>query len=68
MFLYIYITFSVSHKFWYRFNPEHTFSSEMPEVLGISDEILVMHEGRIKGTLTREEATQEKIMQLAVKV
>ena len=39
-------------------------SSEMPEVLGISDEILVMHEGRIKGTLTREEATQEKIMSI----
>ena len=39
-------------------------SSEMPEVLGISDKILVMHEGRIKGTLSREEATQEKIMSI----
>jgi ABC-type sugar transport system ATPase subunit len=41
-------------------------SSELPEVLGMSDRILVMHEGRITGTLNREEATQEKIMALAV--
>ena len=40
-------------------------SSEMPEVLGMSDRILVMHEGRITGELSREDATQEKIMQLA---
>lgn len=37
-------------------------SSEMPEILGMSDRILVMHEGRIKGELSRDEATQEKIM------
>ncbi len=37
-------------------------SSEMPEVLGISDEILVMHEGRLKGRFARGEATQERIM------
>jgi rhamnose transport system ATP-binding protein len=37
-------------------------SSELPEVLGMSDRILVMHEGRLTGELTREEATQEKIM------
>ena len=37
-------------------------SSEMPEVLGVSDRILVMYEGEIKGELSREEATQEKIM------
>lgn len=41
-------------------------SSEMPEVLGMSDRILVMHEGKIKGTLDREHATQEKIMACAV--
>ena len=41
-------------------------SSELPEVLGMSDRILVMHEGRITGVLEREEATQEKIMSLAV--
>ncbi|CAM2903346.1 sugar ABC transporter ATP-binding protein [Paenibacillus sediminis] len=37
-------------------------SSELPEVMGMSDRILVMHEGRITGHFTREEATQEKIM------
>jgi ribose transport system ATP-binding protein len=40
-------------------------SSELPEILGMSDRILVMHEGRIVGELSREEATQEKIMWLA---
>lgn len=37
-------------------------SSEMPEILGMSDRILVIHEGQLKGSLSREEATQEKIM------
>jgi ribose transport system ATP-binding protein len=36
--------------------------SEMPEVLGMADRILVMHEGRISAELARGEATQEKIM------
>lgn len=40
-------------------------SSELPEVLGMSDRIYIMAEGRIKGELTIEEANQEKIMQLA---
>ena len=40
-------------------------SSELPEILGMSDRILVMHEGRIAGELSREDATQEKIMSLA---
>ena len=40
-------------------------SSEMPEVLGMSDRIIVMHEGKKAGELTREEATQEKVLQLA---
>ncbi len=40
-------------------------SSEMPEVLGMSDRIVVMHEGSISGIVDRAEATQEKIMQLA---
>jgi inositol transport system ATP-binding protein len=40
-------------------------SSEMPEILGMSDRIVVMHEGQKMGELTREEATQEKIMKLA---
>ena len=41
-------------------------SSDLPEVLGISDRIMVMSEGRISGEISREEATQEKIMKLAV--
>jgi ABC-type sugar transport system ATPase subunit len=41
-------------------------SSEMPEVLGMSDRIIVMHEGRIKGELSRQEASQEKIIGLAI--
>jgi ribose transport system ATP-binding protein len=40
-------------------------SSELPEVLGMSDRILVMHEGRITGEFTRAEATQELIMHAA---
>ncbi|CDI50538.1 sugar ABC transporter ATP-binding protein [Clostridium tetani] len=41
-------------------------SSDMPEVLGISDRILVMSEGNLSGELSREEATQKKIMKYAV--
>lgn len=40
-------------------------SSELPEILGVSDRILVMHEGKIRAELNREEATQEKIMYYA---
>ena len=40
-------------------------SSEMPEVLGMSDRIMVMHEGRVTGFLDRDEANQVKIMELA---
>jgi inositol transport system ATP-binding protein len=40
-------------------------SSEMPEILGMSDRIVVMHEGEKAGELTREQATQERILQLA---
>lgn len=40
-------------------------SSELPEVLGMSDRILVMREGRVTGLFNREEATQEKIMMAA---
>ena len=36
-------------------------SSELPEVLSMSDRILVMHEGQLTGEFTKEEATQEKI-------
>ncbi|MDQ0352371.1 ribose transport system ATP-binding protein [Alkalibacillus filiformis] len=40
-------------------------SSELPEVLGMSDRILVIHEGQIGGELNRDEADQEKIMYAA---
>ncbi|WP_037290767.1 sugar ABC transporter ATP-binding protein [Saccharibacillus sacchari] len=40
-------------------------SSELPEVLGMSDRIIVVHEGHIGGELTGSEATQENIMTLA---
>lgn len=40
-------------------------SSELPEVLGMSDRVMVMHEGHITGELAREEATQERIMEFA---
>ena len=40
-------------------------SSEMEEVLSMSDRVLVMHEGRIAGELTRDTATEESIMHLA---
>jgi hypothetical protein len=40
-------------------------SSELPEIIGMSDRILVMRQGRIAGELPRSEATQEAIMALA---
>ncbi len=40
-------------------------SSELPEVLGVSDRVLVMRAGRIVGEFTRAEATQDKIMRAA---
>ena len=40
-------------------------SSDLPEVLGVSDRIIVVHEGKLYGELTKEEATQERIMYFA---
>jgi D-xylose transport system ATP-binding protein len=40
-------------------------SSELPEVMGLSDRILVLHEGRLTGEFTRLEATAEKVMAAA---
>ena len=37
-------------------------SSELPEVLGMSDRVLVMHEGRVTGNLARAEATEQRVM------
>ena len=42
-------------------------SSELPEILRMSDRIVVMCEGRITGELGHAEATQERIMELATK-
>jgi ribose transport system ATP-binding protein len=41
-------------------------SSEIPEILGMSDRILVMKEGRVTAHMPREEATQEKILEAAL--
>ena len=42
-------------------------SSEMPELLGISDRIYVLNEGRIVGEMPAKEASQEKIMRAIMK-
>jgi D-xylose transport system ATP-binding protein len=41
-------------------------SSELPELIGMSDRILMLHEGRIAGEFTRREATQERLMEAAL--
>jgi ABC-type sugar transport system ATPase subunit len=43
-------------------------SSEMPELLGMCDRIFIMKNGRIAGELNRKEATQERILQVALAV
>jgi len=43
-------------------------SSDMEEVLGVSDRIGVMHEGNLSGILSRDQATEEAVMHLAVGV
>lgn len=40
-------------------------SSDLPELMGMADRIYVMSEGKITGELSREEASQEKIMHFA---
>lgn len=40
-------------------------SSELPEILGMSDRIIVIHEGKITGEFSKENANQEKIMRAA---
>lgn len=42
-------------------------SSELPELIGMSDRIIVMCDGRVSGEVEKEEATQENIMSLATK-
>ncbi len=41
-------------------------SSEMPELLGLADRVAVMHDGAIRGVLPRSEASQERIMEMAL--
>ena len=40
-------------------------SSELPEVIGMADRVLVMHEGQLMANLPKEEMTQERIMHFA---
>jgi ribose transport system ATP-binding protein len=40
-------------------------SSELPEVIGVSDRIAVIHEGNLMGILSGEMATEENVMKLA---
>ncbi len=42
-------------------------SSELPEVLGLSDRVLVMHQGHIKGDLVNRNLTQEQVMEAALR-
>jgi inositol transport system ATP-binding protein len=42
-------------------------SSEMPEVLGMSDRVVVMHGGQVTGILDRKDANQVSVMDLAAK-
>jgi D-xylose transport system ATP-binding protein len=42
-------------------------SSELPEVLGLSDRVLVMHEGKIKADLINDNLTQEQVMEAALR-
>ncbi len=41
-------------------------SSELPEILGMSDRVLVMREGRLTADIPRDEATQENILRYAM--
>jgi ABC-type sugar transport system ATPase subunit len=41
-------------------------SSDLPEVLGMSDRVVVMHDGRVTGEFNRAEATNERVMQAAI--
>lgn len=41
-------------------------SSDLPEVLGLSDRVVVMHDGRVTGEFDRAEATNERVMQAAI--
>ena len=42
-------------------------SSELPEILGVADRVLVMSEGRIAGELPREQANEQAVLKLALR-
>ena len=42
-------------------------SSELPEIINMSDRVYVMYDGYVTGCLSHEEATQESVMQLTAK-
>ena len=41
-------------------------TSEMPELLNMSDEIMVMHEGKAMGIMSAKDASQEEVLRLAI--
>ena len=41
-------------------------SSELPEIIGLSDRIIVMKSGKVTGEIARKDATEDKILSLAV--
>jgi ABC-type sugar transport system ATPase subunit len=43
-------------------------SSDLPEIMGVSDRLVVMREGEIVGVLTRDEMQEERIINLALSV
>ena len=57
------------HQLLFRLAAEGTavvvISSDLPEVLAVADRILVMREGRLVGELGRDQATEDKVMELA---
>jgi rhamnose transport system ATP-binding protein len=56
---------AVTNEFAQRGNAVVMISSELPEILRMSDRILVMRRGRVRGLFTREEATSESIVRAA---
>ena len=41
-------------------------SSELPEVIGLSDRVIVMKQGKITGCVNRKDATEDKLLELAM--
>ena len=61
-----YEIYQLIHKFVGEGKSVIMISSEMPEVLNMSDRVIVIHEGNQKGELTKEEMTAENVMKLAI--